>query len=86
MDVVKRAKAILLTPKTEWLAIQPEPGDPAYLFKNYVAILAAIPAVCSFVGLSIIGVNIPMVGHFRVGIVGGIISAILRYLLSFLTV
>jgi len=45
MDIVARAKAIMLTPKTEWPVIEHEPGDPAYLFSNYVAILAAIPAV-----------------------------------------
>ena len=42
MDLVERAKAIIMTPKTEWLRIATEPGDPAYLFANYVAILAAI--------------------------------------------
>ena len=39
MDIVERVKAILLTPQSEWLAIERESGDPAYLFKNYVAIL-----------------------------------------------
>ena len=50
MNLVERVKAILLTPKTEWAAIEGEPGDPPYLFTNYVAILAAIPAVCGFIG------------------------------------
>jgi hypothetical protein len=54
--IVDRVKAILLTPKSEWLVIERESGDPTYLFTNYVAILAAIPAaVCGFVGTSIIG-------------------------------
>ena len=55
MNVVERVKAILVTPKTEWQAIETEPGDPAYLFTNYVAILAAIPAVCGFIGMTIAG-------------------------------
>jgi Yip1 domain len=83
MDIVERVKGILLTPQTEWLAIEGEPGDPSYLFTSYVAILAAIPAVCGFIGMSIIGVSMPMVGSFRVGIVSGIASAILQYLLAF---
>jgi Yip1 domain len=83
MNLVERVKAILLTPKTEWLVIEPEPGDAAYLFKNYVAILAAIPAIAGFIGGSLVGFTVPTVGTFRVGIGAGILSAILAYVLAF---
>jgi hypothetical protein len=83
MSVVERAKGILLTPKTEWLVIEREPGNAAYLFTNYVAILAAIPAVCGFIGMSIIGRHVPLMGFYRTGIVTGAVNAIVRYLLSF---
>jgi hypothetical protein len=83
MDIVERVKAILLTPKSEWLVIERESGEPAYLFTSYVAILAAIPAVCGFIGMSIVGVSLPVVGTIRVGIVSGIASAIVQYLLAF---
>jgi hypothetical protein len=86
MNLVERVKAILLTPKTEWAAIEGEPGDPQYLFMNYVAILAAIPAVCRFIGTSIVGVNMPMVGAFRIGIVAGLVGAIVYYVLAFVMV
>src|SRR4051812_4514293 len=86
MDIVARAKAIMLTPKTEWLVIEREPGEPAYLFSNYVAILAAIPAVCGFIGASIIGISLPIVGTVRVGIVSGIVSALVQYVLAFVMV
>ncbi len=79
MDIVERAKAILLTPKTEWRAIELEPGDPAFLFKNYVAILAAIPAVCGLIRIWIFGVQ-------HIGVIGGLASAIIRYLLAFVVV
>jgi hypothetical protein len=81
MILVERVKAILLTPRSEWLVIEGEPGDPAYLFTSYVAILAAIPAVCGFIGMSIIGI-----GTFRLGIVSGIVSAVVQYLLAFVMV
>jgi hypothetical protein len=71
MDIVDRVKAILLTPKSEWLVIERESGDPTYLFTNYVAILAAIPAVCGFVGTSIVR-SLGAIGAVRVGIVGNI--------------
>ena len=86
MDIVERVKAILLTPKSEWLEIEREPGDPTYLFTNYVAILAAIPAVCGFIGTSIIGISVPVVGTVRVGFISGIASAIIQYLLAFVMV
>src|SRR4051812_16778372 len=50
MNLVERVKAIVLTPRTEWPVIAAEPGDAAYLFRNYVAILAAIPAVAGLIG------------------------------------
>ena len=76
MDLVERVKAILVSPTTEWRAIEPEPGDPAYLFTNYVAILAAIPAVCGFLGMTFMGR----------GILGGLAAAIVFYVLTFVMV
>jgi hypothetical protein len=86
MNLVERVKAILLTPDTEWRAIEGEPGDASYLFSNYVAILAAIPAICGFVGTSLIGVTLPVAGTVRVPIITGIIAAIVGYLLAFVGV
>ena len=81
MDLIERAKAIILTPKTEWLAIESEPGDPPYLFRNYVAILAAIPVVCGFIGMTIVGA-----GPYHMGVLGGLAAAIVRYILTFVVV
>ncbi|HVX92216.1 MAG TPA: Yip1 family protein [Xanthobacteraceae bacterium] len=86
MNVVERVKSILLTPQTEWRAIEREPGDPAFLFTNYVAILAAIPAVARFIGLSIIGVSAPIVGTVRLSVGSGLAHAIVEYLLTFVVV
>jgi Yip1-like protein len=52
MNLVERVKAILMSPKTEWQVIDGETGDPTYLFTNYVAILAAVPAAANFIGSS----------------------------------
>jgi hypothetical protein len=76
MNLIERVKNILLTPKTEWLVIEREPGDPAYLLKNYVAILAAIPTVCGFIGTTMIGMNIFL----------ALVHAIVGYLLTFVGV
>jgi hypothetical protein len=77
MNLVERVKAILLQPKSEWLVIEREPGDAGTLLTNYVAILAAIPPVCSFIGGSIVGF-----GPYRVGIFSGLIHAVIIYVLT----
>jgi hypothetical protein len=77
MNLVERVKEILLQPKSEWPVIESEPGDAGYLLTNYVAFLAAIPPVCSFIGGSIIGF-----GPYRIGIFSGLIHAIIIYVLT----
>ncbi len=77
MNLVDRAKAILLQPKSEWKVIESEPGDAGYLFPNYVLILAAIPPVCTFIGTTLIGI-----GPIHVGIGSGISHAFISYVLS----
>ncbi len=77
MILVERVKAILMQPKSEWLAIEREPGDAGSLFPNYVMILAAIPPVCSFIGGTLIGY-----GPFRIGIFSGLIHAVVIYALT----
>jgi hypothetical protein len=86
MDIVSRVKGILLTPETEWPAIEQEPGTPAYLFPNYVVYLAAIPPICSFIGSSIIGVTVPVVGTIRTPLFAGLLRAVIAYVLSFVIV
>src|SRR5690242_1816260 len=81
MDLVTRVTNILLDPKAEWPKIEREPGDVGSLFKNYVAIVAAIPPVCTFIGTTLIGIH-----GFRIGILGGLIHAIVSYLLTFVGV
>ncbi|HVY59236.1 MAG TPA: Yip1 family protein [Xanthobacteraceae bacterium] len=86
MNLVERVKSILLTPEAEWKTIEREPGDPTYLFTNYVAILAAIPAIAGFIGHSLIGYSLPVVGWVREPIASGLAHAITGYVLAFVGV
>jgi Yip1-like protein len=86
MNLVGRVKAILLTPQSEWPVIEGEPGDPVYLFTNYVMYLAAIPAVCGFIGMAIVGIPLPVLGTLRISLVSALIFAIVSYLMAFVTV
>jgi hypothetical protein len=80
--LIARAKAILLTPKTEWPVIAGEPATVADLYKGYIVILAAIPAVFSFLQMSVIGMNVMFAGRVRIGVGAGLTSAIMAYVLT----
>jgi hypothetical protein len=80
--LIERVKAILLTPTTEWPVIEREATTAADIYKGYVAPLAAIGAVASFIGLSLVGIG----GFFRVGVGAALVHAIVAYLLTFVVV
>lgn len=50
MNLIDRAKNILLTPKTEWEVIKGESTPQAQIITGYILPLAAISAVCGFLG------------------------------------
>jgi hypothetical protein len=81
MNLVERVKAILLSPNTEWPVIEREPDSVRDIFVNYVAILAAIPAVCGFIGTAFVGFSL-MGTTIRVPIGSALISAIIGYVLT----
>ena len=81
MALVDRVKSILLNPKPTWAAIEAEPATPAGLYKDYLVWLAAIPALCGFIGMSLIGFNV--LGHtVRVPLFSGIVNMVVSYVLS----
>jgi hypothetical protein len=60
MDLVTRAKNILLTPKTEWPFIAGETTPMASLFTGYVLPLAAIGPIATVVGQLLFGGGVSM--------------------------
>lgn len=81
MNLVDRAKKILLQPKSEWAVIAAEPHTVQDLYTGYVMILAAIPAVAWFIGFSIIGMG--MLGvSYRVPITSGVAHMVVSYVLG----
>ena len=81
MNVVERAKKLILEPQQEWQAISVEEHNVQELFTGYVMILAAIPAVASFIGLSIVGIG-PFGSTYRVPLGAGVAHLMAIYLLS----
>ena len=81
MDLTTRVKNILIAPKREWPVVAAEPGDVASLYTGYIMPLAAIPPVCSVIGLSIVGIM-----GYRMGFGAALGWAITRYVLSLVAV
>jgi hypothetical protein len=73
-----RVIKILTTPKTEWPVTEAESTDVAKLYSGYIAILAAIPAICSFIGSTMIGY--PIIG--RTPMTAAFVTMILSYAAS----
>lgn len=86
MDVVGRAKAMLLTPQQEWQVIATEATTVPDLYRNYIALLAAIGPVASVIGMAIVGMRLPGIGSFRVPITSAIGSAIVQYVVTLVAV
>lgn len=80
--LIERAKGICLSPKTEWEKIAAETTDVKSLFVGYAMILAAIPAICGFIGMTVIGVSVPIVGNIRTPIGSGLVHLVLGYVLG----
>jgi uncharacterized membrane protein len=82
MNLQSRVINIVSKPKQEWPVIASEAADVASLYKEYIVPLAAIPAVCGFLGMTFIGVTIPLVGQFRTPIASGLAGLVVAYVLS----
>ncbi|MDQ0473545.1 Yip1 family protein [Labrys wisconsinensis] len=70
MDIVGRAKAILMTPKAEWPVIDAEPTSVQTIYRDYLVYVAAVPAVAG------------LIGGLRGSFGGALATAILGYVLG----
>lgn len=82
MDIVARVQSIILNPKEEWARIKAEPATVRDLFRSYIMILAAVPAVGQLLGHILVGRRLPMIGRYRGPIGSALANAILTYVLA----
>jgi len=82
MRLVDRARNIILIPKTEWAAIAAESTPIPQVVAGYVVPLSAIAALAWFVGVCLVGVSTAFTGTMRVGIVWGLVAAILHIVMA----
>jgi len=78
--IFSRIKAILASPQTEWPVIAAEPATTAGLFRNYIAIVAALPVIAHFIKGSLIGHGALGV-HMHTPVGMGLIGMVLHYVL-----
>ena len=89
MSLVDRVRNICLTPSTEWPVIEQESVAPVDLVTTYVAPLAAIGAVCGFIGSVLLSSMLPFAGMglfagLTVAVMGFAISILMCFLLAFI--
>jgi len=81
MDLIQRIQDVMLRPKETLPQIEAEPTDIAAIYKYYLIFLAAIPALASFIGLSLIGASFLGISY-RVPLVTGLTMMVVRYVMS----
>jgi Yip1-like protein len=83
MRLVDRAKNILLTPSTEWAAIDAETTSVKDLYVGYAVVLAAIGPIAAIIGFGLIGLHVPFTGvTYRWPLDTALERAVVQYLLS----
>jgi len=84
--LIERIRLLLTAPKTEWPVIAAEPATVGGLYTGYIMILAAIPAVCTFLKMAFIGSSFLGLGVYRAGMTAAIGMMVMSYLLSLIAV
>ncbi len=84
--IISRVKAVFTNPKGVWDEVKAEPGSVRDIYFKYVLVLAAIPAICGFVGMTVFGMSLPFVGTVRWPFFSGLVAAVVEYGMSLLGV
>ena len=79
--LVDRAKNILLKPQSEWEVIRDEPSSIQGIYLGYVAVLAAIPAICGLIGGQVFGHGAFGI-TFKPPLMTALVAAIVSYALT----
>ena len=82
MDIVQRAKNMIVTPATEWSVVAAESTPQATLITGYVLPLAGAAAIAGFIGQSFVGFSLGGFGTYRAPIMTGLVGAVLGVVLA----
>lgn len=79
--LLNRVKNMILSPRSEWQAVQAEQTTAKGIIFSYVAILAAVATVASILGLGIFGIHI-MGKTVRYAFGGLLVFGLVQYVLT----
>ena len=82
MNLVQRAKNILVSPKTEWEAVAADPTPTKDLILKYVLPLAAVAAVAAFIGAVVVGTSLGPLGTMRLGVGAGLVALVFQLVMA----
>jgi hypothetical protein len=82
MEILKRAREVIMNPKGTWLAIKSENIEIKELFINYAGPLALIPAIAGFIGMTLIGMRIPSGEVLRAPFIESLAGGVIGYVLQ----
>jgi hypothetical protein len=74
-----RVVNILKSPAAEWPVIAAESTDAGRLYREYIIPLSAIGPVATFVGLTLVGASVPMIGYYRRPFGAGLSAMLVSY-------
>jgi len=80
--IIERVKQIVLKPRESWETISTEEATVPGLFRDYLLILAAVPALATFLGRWIVGIRIRFAGVYRFSLGASLLSSVLGYALT----
>jgi hypothetical protein len=80
--IVARAQAILSNPRSEWAVVAGEQTTIKDLYLGYIMVLAAIGPVCGFFKMTLFGINVPLLGTYRVGFGAGLGNMLFSYVMA----
>ncbi|HMR91524.1 MAG TPA: Yip1 family protein [Chitinophagaceae bacterium] len=86
INVIDRAKNILITPRQEWLKVEQETTSVSTILTSYVLPLLSIGAVATFIGQGLIGKSVGALGGSTASIKAGLIGTVLYVVMSIITV
>ncbi|MFA4934575.1 MAG: Yip1 family protein [Candidatus Methanoperedens sp.] len=86
MEQIDRAISILKSPLTELNKVKSEGISKNDIIKQYIAILALIPAIAYIIGMGVVGAGMGMFGSFKIPIGTAVVGGILMYILSIVNV
>lgn len=77
-----RAFEIMTKPEAVWPKIRAEATPIKEIYMEYLVYLAALPAIGMLIGMSIVGVPVPVLGRYRSPFFGELITQVVTYALQ----